>query len=201
MDTFSVKLIIYICLSVFFNYAEVGAQDQSNKVMVDNFEKPGKQNCRKGDFGAFSDPKSLGYCYLFFVQNKENNVLGASRYSLYIEWDTSKEGAYGGYWTDLKHLNLEDFNYLTFYLKGMKGRETFKVGLRGPLSSTYETKTLIGRALNKGVTTKWQKVTIPLKWFGAVMDWSDVNVLSINFENAFGSKKGAILIDEIAFEK
>lgn len=201
MNTFSVKLIIYICLSVFFNYAEVGAQDQANKVMVDNFEKPGKQNCRKGDFGAFSDPKSLGHCYLFFVQNKENNVLGASKYSLYIKWDTSKEGAYGGYWTDLKQLNLENLNYLTFYLKGMKGRETFKVGLRGPLSSTYETKTLIGRALNNGVTTKWQKVIIPLKWFGAVMDWSDVNVLSINFENAFGSGKGAILIDEIAFEK
>lgn len=192
---------MFICLSVVFNYVEVGAQDQSNKITVDNFEKPGKKNSRGGEFGAFADPKSLGHCYLFFVQNKEDNVLGASRYSLYIEWDTSKEGAYGGYWTELRHLNLEDFNYLTFCVKGMKGGEVFKVGLRGPLNSTYETKTLIVRALKKGVTTKWQKVTIPLKWFGAVMDWSDVNVLSINFEDAFSSGKGAILIDEIAFEK
>jgi hypothetical protein len=201
LKRFALTLIVGICVSGVFSYVEAGAQDQTDKIIVDDFEKPGKQNCRGGDFGAFSDPKSLGHCYLFFVQNKENNVLGASRYSLYIEWDTSKDGAYGGYWTVLKHLNLDDFNYLTFYLKGMKGRETFKVGLRGPLSSTYETKTLIGRALNKGVTTKWQKVTIPLKWFGGVMDWSDVNVLSINFENAFGSGKGAVLIDEIAFEK
>lgn len=201
MNTFSVNLIICTCLLVFFSYAAVDAQDQSDKIIIDNFEKPGKQNCRGGDFGAFSDPKSLGHCYLFFFQNKEKDVLGTSKYALYIEWDTSKEGAYGGYWTELRHLNLENFNYLTFYVKGMKGGEVFKVGLRGPLNSTYETKTFIVRALKKGVTTKWQKVTIPLKWFGAVMDWSDVNILSVNFENAFGSGKGAILIDDIAFEK
>ena len=201
MDTFFVKLIIYICLSVFFNYAEVGAQDQSNKVIVDNFEKPGKQNCRKGDFGAFSDLKSLGHCYLFFFQNKEKDVLGASRYSLYIEWDTAKEGAYGGYWTHLKRLDLENFNYLSFYVKGLEGGEIFKVGLRGSLNSTYETKIFISKALKKGITTKWQKVSMPLKWFKGVQDWSNINVLSINFEHAFGSGKGAILIDDITFEK
>jgi hypothetical protein len=69
------------------------------------------------------------------------------------------------------------------------------------LNSTYETKTLIDRALKMGVTTKWQEAVIPLIWFGGIQDWSDVNILSINFENVFGSGKGAILIDEIAFRK
>jgi hypothetical protein len=198
----TISISIWISLLLLFSWCiGAGAQDQTNKIIVDDFEKPGKRNSRGGDFGAFADDKSLGHCYLFFFQNKEDNALGGSKYSLYIEWDTTKEGAYGGYWTDLKHLNLEEFNYLTFFVKGMKGGEVFKVGLRGPLNSTYETKTLILQALNKGVEVKWQKVMIPLKWFGAVMNWSDVNILSINFENAFGSGKGAILIDEIAFEK
>lgn len=201
MNRFSLAFIFCICSSVVFSYIEVGAQEQSHKIIVDNFEKPGKKNCRNGDFGAFSDPKSLGRCYLFFFQNKEKNVLGESKYSLYIEWDTSKKGAYGGFWTDLKHLNIEEYNSVSFWVKGLKGKEKFKVGLRGGLDSTYETKTLIDRALKNGVTTAWQKVTFPLKWFGAVQDWRDVNMLSINFENAFGSEKGAILIDEIAFEK
>lgn len=188
-------------LLLFLNYTNVGAQAQSNKIIVDNFEKPGKQNSLGGDFGAFADDKKLGHCYLFFIQNKEKDKLGESKYSLYLQWDTSKEGAYGGYWTNLKHLNLEDFNYVSFYVKGVKGGEKFKVGLRGKLDSTYETKMLIDKALKKGVTTEWQKVTIPLKWFKAIQDWYDVNIFSINFEHAFGSEKGAILVDEIIFEK
>jgi hypothetical protein len=67
-----------------------------------------------GDFGAFSGPKNLGRCHLFFFQNNEKDALDKGKYSLYIEWDTLKEGAYGGYWTDLKHLNLEGYNYLSW---------------------------------------------------------------------------------------
>ncbi|MBA4368071.1 MAG: hypothetical protein C0403_10600 [Desulfobacterium sp.] len=194
--------MIAIFLLVFINFTGVvHAQVQTHNVIVDNFEKPGKKNSRDGDFGAFSDPKSLGRCYLFFFQNKEKDIQVTSEYALYIEWDTSKAGAYGGYWTDLKHLNIENHGHLSFYVKGLKGGEKFKVGLRGSVNSTYEKKILINRVLKNGVTTEWQKVNIPLKWFGAIDDWGDVNMLSINFENAFDSGKGAILIDEITFEK
>lgn len=188
-------------LSVFFNGVDVSAQTQSNKIIVDNFEKPGKTNLLGGEFGAFNDKSALGYCYLFFVENKEKEVPEGNRYSLYLQWDTSKEGAYGGFWTDLKHVNLEGINYVTFHVKGAKGGEKFKVGLRGKREDTYETKILIQDVLSGGVTTQWQKVVIPLKQFKAVQDWSDVNLFSISFEYAFGSGKGAIVIDEIAFEK
>jgi hypothetical protein len=186
---------------LFYPIYNLHAQAQSDKIIVDNFESPGKQNFLGGDLGAFSDPKILGSCYLFFLENKQKDVSSNNKYSLYIQWDTSKEGAYGGYWTDLKHLNLENFNYLTFYVKGLKGGENFKVGLRGKADTAYETKILINKALKKGATTEWQKVTIPLQWFEAIQDWRDINIFSINFEHAFGSGKGAILVDDIAFEK
>lgn len=191
--------IIFLVLLI--NSTNINAQVQAGRIIVDNFEKPGKLNSLGGDFGAFADPKSIGHCYLFFVQNKDKDVLGKSKYSLYIQWDASKESAYGGYWTNLNHLNLKDFNYLAFYVKGVKGGEIFKVGLRGKIDSSYETKILINDLLAKGVFNEWQKVTIPLKSFQAIKDWSDVNFFSINFEHSFGSGKGAILIDEIVFEK
>ena len=198
--TFLFILIMSVIL-LFYPIYNLHAQAQSDKIIVDNFESPGKQNFLGGDLGAFSDPKILGSCYLFFLENKQKDVSSNNKYSLYIQWDTSKEGAYGGYWTDLKHLNLENFNYLTFYVKGLKGGENFKVGLRGKADTAYETKILINKALKKGATTEWQKVTIPLQWFEAIQDWRDINIFSINFEHAFGSGKGAILVDDIAFEK
>ncbi|MFH1702234.1 MAG: hypothetical protein ABIB41_02220 [Nitrospirota bacterium] len=193
-------LLSNVYLSVFSNYIHADAQTQSEKIIVDNFEN-GKHNSLGGNSGAFADNKDLGYCYLFYVQNKQKEIFGESKYSLCIQWDTSKEGAYGGYWTDLKHLNLEGFNYLTFYVKGSKGGEKFKIGLRDKLNSNYETKILINEVLIKGVTTEWQRVIITLKRFEAIQDWRDVNIFSINFEYAFGSEKGLILVDEIAFEK
>ncbi|OGW12626.1 MAG: hypothetical protein A3G93_13305 [Nitrospinae bacterium RIFCSPLOWO2_12_FULL_45_22] len=201
LNIFSVILITGIGPFLSFSYITHGAQPISDKILVDNFEKPGKHNSLGHDFGAFSDQKNLGHCYLFFSQDKQKESLNESKYSLYIQWDTAKEGSYGGYWSDLRHLNLESFNYLSFYVKGVKGGEKFKVGLRGKVDATYETKILINEALKEGVTVEWQRATIPLKWFKAIQNWGDVNMLSINFEYTFGSGSGAILIDDIVFEK
>lgn len=187
-------------MSLFIFSNSVDAQNQPKRIIVDDFERPGKQNSLGGDFGAFSDQEAHGSCYLFFFENKENNVYNGGKYALHIDWDTSKKGAFAGYWTDLRHLNLQGFNSLCFSVKGLKGGEIFKIGLRGLLNSEYETKIEINRVLEKGVPSEWQRVKIPLKWFMAVDNWDDVNILSINFENAFGSNKGAILIDDIAFE-
>lgn len=98
-------------------------------------------------------------------------------------------------------LDLEKSNYLTFLIKGAHGKEKFKVGLRGNIEATHETKVHIDKALPEGVTTQWQVVKMQLKWFKIIENWHYVNILSINFENAFGSGEGSIWIDEIAFEE
>jgi hypothetical protein len=167
---------------------------------VDDFEKLGGHNRLGGDSGAFSDPEGRGGCYVF-PHTRAEQVFGEKGTSLYIQWDTAKQGAYAGYWTNLNHLNVEGFNYLTFYVKGMQGGEKFKIGLRGKFEETYETKILVEEALKMGVSQEWKKVVLPLKWFKAVEDWKDVTIFSINFEHAFGSGRGAVLLDEIAFEK
>ena len=170
------------------------------RILVDDFERTDPENALGKRPGAFADPKGLGYCYVFFTA-KEDQTWGGKGHSLYLKFETSKPGSWGGYWTDLNHLNLKESNFLTFYLKGLQGGEQFKVGLRGERESERETKLLIGEVLAGGVTTEWQKVSIPLRLFQEIRNWDDVNILSFSFEFAAGSRSGAVLIDEIAFEK
>ena len=176
------------------------AKEPSKRILVDDFERPGSQNRLGGNSGAFSDSKGLGSCYVFPVTNPDQ-TFGRKGTSLPVQWDTAKAGSFAGYWSNLQHLNLEQFNYLTFQLRGLAGGEKFKIGLRGKADDTYETKVLIDDAVKEGTTKEWKKVVMPLKWFKSVQDWKDVSVVSINFEQAFGSDRGAILIDDIAFEK
>lgn len=58
---------------------------EANRLIVDDFEKPGKKNLRGGDFGAFGDPDGRGQCYLFFSQNKDTPQKGNNKYALYIQ--------------------------------------------------------------------------------------------------------------------
>jgi hypothetical protein len=200
MNTLLLILMAAMSLSSFLSPLAVHAEGQSERILVDDFETPGTRNALGGNHGAFSDTAGLGSCYVFSYE-KEEYVFGGEGYSLYIQWDMSKPGAYGGYWTDLGHLDLGNFNYLSFYIKGLEGDEKFKVGLRGKLDAAYETKIFVDEALKTGVTTEWQKVLIPLKSFKAIQEWNDVNIFSLNFEQALASGKGAVLIDKIAFEK
>ena len=179
----------------------VYAQSQSARILIENYDKPKSLNPKEEYlYGAFADENSLGTCYVFFYGGSEK-VFGGKGYSLHLQWDTSKPGAYGGYWNKLMHINLQDYNYLTFYIRGFKGGERLKIGLRGQSDAYYESKIHINEALKTGITTEWQKVIIPLNWFKAIETWRDVSIFSINFEYNYGSGKGEILVDEIAFEK
>lgn len=171
-----------------------------SRIVAEDFDFPKRYTkSAKAPYGAFADDNSLGQCYVFFEDDKDD-VLSGGGFSLLLQWDTSQPGAYAGYWQELSSLNLSDHNFLTFFIKGSKGGEILKVGLRGKRDS-YESKIFVHEALRTGVTTNWQKIVIPLGWFQAVESWSDVSVFSLNFEHAFGSGKGQILVDEIAFEK
>lgn len=197
------RLVIFLGMALLFVMTagfSAPSAAETNRIIVDNFEKPGKKNLRGGEFGAFGDPNGIGQCYLFFSQIKDAPQKKSNKYALYIQWNTAKSGAFGGYWTQLMNLDLEKSNYLTFLVKGSRGGEKFKVGLRGDIKATHETKVHINKALSKGVTTQWQMVKMPLKWFKIIENWHHVNVLSINFEYEFGSGDGSIWIDEVAFE-
>jgi hypothetical protein len=70
----SFAILIAIFLSGFLYFVEAIAQNKSNQIIVDNFEKPRGKNGIGSDFGVFSDNENLGSCYLFFFQNRKEGV-------------------------------------------------------------------------------------------------------------------------------
>lgn len=171
-----------------------------NRMLVDDFGHSAR-NALGRNSGAFSDPDGLGYCYVFVTQETEKASRSKNR-SLYIKWDTTKLGSWGGYWTDVGHAKVQGAEKLVFSLKGLRGGERFTIGIRGEVQSgTHESKLFVQDVLPGGVTTEWQKVVVPLRRFGAMQKWRSIAVISLNFENQSGSDRGAILIDDISFER
>jgi hypothetical protein len=97
----------------------------------------------------------------------------------------------GGIGYGLNGLNISQFRYFSFSVKGEKGGETFEVGLRDKKDKEMRVK--IEDVAS--VTTEWQTVKIPLSSFTGV-DTTSMN----NFHFAFAAKtKGRISIDDIKF--
>lgn len=140
---------------------------------------------------------------------------GSGGKSLMLKYDKKGEGGpYGmggwcGYYSLLKkgnnYFDASSYKTLTFYVKGAKGDENFKVGLAdkhwdrvGDSVKSDE----IGNYLPAGkITTQWQKATIPLDVF--FIDFKEVASIAICFEtDCFpgGAGKGTVYLDELKLE-
>ncbi len=116
-----------------------------------------------------------------------------------VEYDVSATDSYGGYYSLLgQPANLSLYTTLTFLVKGASGGEKVRVGLRD--RSLNETKIGIGEYLPAGITTAWQKVTIPLAAFTGIVDWSGMENMNIDVEHRIGSGVGTIFLDDIKCE-
>ncbi len=136
-------------------------------------------------------------CSMTFVQDDALGVEGG--YSVKIDYDVdSPNGAYNGFRTSLKGLNLAGYTHLNFYVKGDPGMgfgKKFKIELIGDskVPSPY---------IVDGVTEEWQKISVPFTEFFAIRNWSELGNFVIVFADLLSDPKtGSILIDQIYFSK
>ena len=99
-------------------------------------------------------------------------------------------GESGWAWSELKGIDVTDYEALEFFLKGKSGGEYTNVYLRDR----------IGTEFNVGViaTNNWQRIRLPLSTFeehGVVM--TDLLELRFAYENGFW--QGEVYIDDISF--
>jgi len=119
------------------------------------------------------------------------------------------KGGWCGFYTQLKvedrYYDASAFQALTFWVKGEKGEENFKVGMADQhwegVGDSIKSED-IGRYLPSGnVAQEWQKATIPLEAF--FLDHSELASIAFAFEtDCFpgGEGSGVVYIDELAFE-
>ncbi len=118
--------------------------------------------------------------------------------TLGMTYDVLTPGSYGGYYSLLGDLDLTARNAVTLLVKGDSGGERVRVGLRD--NDFKETKILIDEYLPAGITTFWQKVTIPLAAFTRVGTWGEMENINVDVESRIGSGAGSIHLDDLKFE-
>jgi hypothetical protein len=156
-------------------------------LLVDDFCDTNPANVLGGDSGMFDNPEAGGTIAAYY--DKE---------SLRLDYDVLGTDKYAGYYTRLNQADLTRYSAVTFLVKGASGGEKAKIGLRDSLDN--EPKIVLSEYLRTGVTTSWQKVTIPLVAFTRVLDWSSMESFVVAFENRIGSGVGTIYLDDIKFE-
>jgi hypothetical protein len=121
---------------------------------------------------------ALNYYPLRLVYNFQDNSPQIENLSLYFP-----------------DLNVENYESLVFSIRGAKNSSPriLKIYLENKKreKSTY---------YFDGITTKWQKIIIPLSEFNQITDWSNISRLSFIIE-AWNTddEKGSVIIDDVCF--
>jgi len=150
--------------------------------------------------------------------------LGATGRCLQLTYDVTDSGPasdpYPGSWaayvTSLGDASINNYNYLSFWVKGALGREYFKIELHHKnydytkpvgYNSNYKAEVYVTDYLDGGVTTGWRKVVIPLDAFANINDRTKIKELVFTFEytqstlNDNSPKNSTVYISNISFGK
>lgn len=132
-------------------------------------------------------------------------------YDLKNEGGPRGDGGFCGYYTVVKRgpdgfLDGSPYKYITFWVKGEKGDEKFKIGVADKMYETMDDSVKsqeIGKYLPAGkITTDWQMAVVPVDEF--FVDWKLLSSVSICFEHDTfdsGAGAGVVYIDEMALMK
>jgi len=165
-------------------------------LLVDDFNRGEKPNALGGDYGAWnkdeSDPTQR--CTNSF---DKPNAYGGAGYALRLDYDVdSPNPAYNGFWMKLQGTNVSGYKNLVLYVKGDASR-----GYTPQIKLELKNGSEVGKYLLKGVSDDWQQVSIPLKEFAGITDWSNLTEFVVVFDDLTSTKKvGTIYLDEISFE-
>lgn len=170
---------------------------REDKVLLNDFNKKENFNNLKGPFGSwvvfYSDQNQ--YCRDEFTPFERRGDTG---YGLKVSYDVdSPFSAYNGFFSNLMGIDLSEYKYLVFYIKGDK-----KEGFTTKLDVELKNKFQIGRIQVKGITDEWKKIVLPFEKFSGITEFRNMKELVILFSDINVTKKvGVIYLDDIYFSK
>jgi len=117
--------------------------------------------------------------------------------SLKVIYDVeSRIAAANGFWIRFQGLNLENYDYLSLWIKGsekFKFTDTLGVGL---IDQSGEV--VVYRV--SGLTNTWQNIRIKLKEKKSKLNWASIRKVYFIFKSTFAtSPKGILYLDDIEF--
>lgn len=199
------------------------------QALLDDFNGGTITNLWNGLTGTFSKSTAATIpdnekCTATFTNS--SMAYGGTGHSLKLDYNVSQAASpsdgkptFAGYYSTLEGhsggTTLAGYTAISFYVKGAVGGEFFKIQLKNTSTTLYPFGTTnyyrntagvyITDYLDGGVTTDWQKVTIPFDNFANLDSWNSMKEFIIVFENAQSTTNGSptqgtIYIDNITFE-
>ncbi len=185
--TLFILILIFMCQNLFAGYYYLA-----------NFNDGMPPNLKNGGYGAWSS--------YVMMSHTNYNQFGGFRYSIVLTYNVSSGS--GGFWMSLAEgglsIDLTQYDYLSFWIKGENGGEGFKIQLEDSINTGGEQYAFlhINNYLEGGeITTEWQKVVIPIQSFdpNEPFDLTQVKAMQFVFENGLGLNNSKVYIDEILF--
>lgn len=143
---------------------------------------------------------------------------GEAGSALRLDYNVPNPGDYSFYWMKLGKdlrgktqttapLNLKDYNYLSFWIKGEPDIKNLKVEIHQDVDENgifvygkdITSYVYTDPYMNGKINNTWKKVIIPLVDFTTIKDWSKSLELVLVFENKDGTQSGTVYIDDILF--
>ncbi len=220
------KIAIAACFQLICNIASIAApMAQELPQQSTRFIKPiiladyngGSLYTNIGGLSGGDDNKP-GTVFSAIIQD-EGYIRGNTGSAVALDYDVEALGEFTFYWIKLgkeipgkagstEPLDLTNYNYLSFWIKGAQDVSDVKIELHQDVNGdgifSYGldiTSYVYANAFVSGgiISKDWSKVVIPLKAFGKITDRSKMSELVFVFENKAGLKKGVIYMDDILF--
>ncbi|MFA4982332.1 MAG: FecR family protein [Candidatus Omnitrophota bacterium] len=170
---------------------------REGKILINDFDRKEYFNNIDGEFGVwnvfYGDPNQS--CRDELVESDRPEDAG---YIEKLSYDVDSQfAAYNGFFTKLLNIDISNYKYLVFYIKGDTAAG-FTTSLKIELKNSKQT----GKTSLDGITGEWKRMVIPIESFGGINDFKAVTELVIVFADIEVSRKeGVIYIDDIYFSK
>lgn len=174
--------------------------------LLDDFEDGNDTNLWNGINGAMDD-----FGVLTMTYDPANGYNGSVN-AMALDYDVSVLDSWSGVFMTLSppepSADLTVYENLTLYVKGSVANIPFKIGLANTSALSTgrnSAKVYINDYLDGGVTTSYQKVTIPLDAFANLDSLVEATVLTVVFENTYATSSGfptsgILYVDDVGFD-
>jgi len=191
-------VVLILILSLTLGTINAGAQEGETSALIADFDNAQPVNNLGKEIEIWlreDGSDTTQSCQMTFVQD---DALGnSSGHSVRLDYDVdSPNPAYNGIRTDLNHFNAAGYKALNFYIKGdpEKGfTKKLKIELMGPNKrpSPY---------MIDGITSEWQRFSIPLSEFWGIQDWTSLEKFVVVFADINNDpKSGSVYLDHVHF--
>jgi hypothetical protein len=202
-----------------YSFAQTSSSKAENfTILVDDFNKGITYNSLGGKNQG--DEELPGGCVPSFTVPPVS-TRGLTGHSLKLDYNVTIKGSFSFYYTllgaqqgetkSMVPLNLEGYDYLSFWVMSPLENLNFKIFLYQDQDDDGEM--ILGRDISSTVKLptyynyqpdrigKWQKVVIPLEDFGTIYDFTKMLELAFTFESRAVENEGTLFVDDILFGK